>query len=281
MTAPRLFAFLFCAFMLLTSREPPWADAHVVYDTTQGLVDRGELDVHLESGPAWFYARHEGRKYGVFPLGNVVAMVPSYLSYKLLRQISWLPDKPTFALTAHVAPSLMMAGACALLFVILRRRGATRGWATGASLITAFATLCFVYARSPYSEALQALVMMWLVERTLAMGERPTVAGIGWLAVASGVLINSKLVNVLFLPLVAWYVIDRARRNGQLATVWRALPLAIVVFAEFSFVALWHNQLKTGSIWDSGYQIKDGVFSGDLVAGLYGLLLSTGKSAFL
>ena len=32
------------------------------------------------------------------------------------------------------------------------------------------------------------------------MGERPTTAGIGWLAVAAGVLVNSKLVNVLFLP---------------------------------------------------------------------------------
>ena len=83
-------------------------------------------------------------------------------------------------------------------------------------MILAFSTLIFIYARSPYSEALQTLVLMWLVERTLAMGERPTTAGIGWLAVAAGVLVNSKLVNVLFLPFVAWYVIDRAHRRGDL-----------------------------------------------------------------
>ena len=281
MSAPRLFVFLFFAFMLLTSREPPWADAHVVYDTTQGLVDHGALDVHLESGPPWFYAHRDGKKYGVFPLGNVIAMVPSYLSYKILSKVSSLPDKPTFALASHVAPSLMMAAACALFFVIARRRGATRAWATGGTLITAFATICFVYARSPYAEALQALSIMWLVERTLAMGERPSTAGIGWLAVAAGVLVNAKLVNVLFLPFVAWYVIDRAQRRGELSRVWRALPLALLVFAELMAVALWHNQMKTGSIWNSGYQIRDGVFSGDLIAGLYGLLLSTGKSAFL
>lgn len=280
MTAPRIFAFLFFAFMLVTSREPPWADAHVVYDTTQNFVDRGELDVHLESGPPWFYAHRNGRKYGVFPLGNVIAMVPSYLAYKALSKISWLPDKPTFALAAHVAPSLMMAAACALFFVVARRRGATRGWATGGAMICAFATLLFIYGRSPYSESLQTLVLMWLVERTLAMGERPTTAGIGWLAVAAGVLVNSKLVNVLFLPFVAWYVIDRAYRRGQLDRIWRALPLALVVFGEFMAVALWHNHLKTGSIWNSGYQIRNGVFSGDLFAGLYGLLLSTGKGAF-
>src|SRR4051812_32755124 len=210
MTAPRVFLFLFCAFMLLTSREPPWADAHVVYDTTENFVDNASLDVRLESGPPWFYVHRAGKKYGVFPLGNVIAMVPSYVAYKLLAKIPQLPDKPTFALAAHVAPSLMMAAACALFFLVARRRGLTRGWATGATMILAFSTLIFVYARSPYSEALQTLVLMWLVERTLAMGERPTTAGIGWLAVAAGVLVNSKLVNVLFLPFVAWYVIDRA-----------------------------------------------------------------------
>lgn len=282
MTAPRIFLFLFCAFMLVTSREPPWADAHVVYDTTENFVDHAALDVRLESGPPWFYAHRNGKKYGVFPLGNVIAMVPSYLSYKLATKLfESLPDKPTFALAAHVAPSLMMAAACALFFVIARRRGLSRGWATGATMIVAFATFIFVYARSPYSEALQTLVLMWLVERTLAMGERPTTAGIGWLAVAAGVLVNSKLVNVLFLPFCAWYVIDRAYRRGQLDRIWRALPLAVVVFGEFSALLLWHNHMKTGSLFDSGYQIKNGVFSGDLFAGLYGLLLSTGKSAFL
>ena len=46
-------------------------------------------------------------------------------------------------------------------------------------------------------------------------------------------------------------------------------------------VVLWHNHMKTGTLFDSGYQIKNGVFSGDLFAGLYGLFFSTGKSAFL
>jgi hypothetical protein len=282
MTATRIFVFLFCAFMLLTSREPPWADAHVVYDTTENFVEHAALDVRLESGPPWFYAHRNGKKYGVFPLGNVIAMVPSYVTYKLVTKLfKKLPDKPTYALAAHVAPSLMMAAACALFFLVARRRGLSRGWATGATMIVAFATLTFVYARSPYSEALQTLVLMWLVERTLLMGERPTTAGIGWLAVAAGVLVNSKLVNVLFLPFVVWYVVDRAYRRGQLDRIWRALPLAVLVFGEFSALLLWHNHMKTGSLFDSGYQIKNGVFSGDLIAGLYGFLLSTGKSAFL
>jgi hypothetical protein len=277
----RLFAFFFFAFMLLTSREPPWADAHVVYDTTQALVDRGGLDVHTEGGHPWFYAFRGGRKYGVFPLGNVVAMVPSYLTYKAaMRFFPKLPDKPTFALAAHVAPSLMMAASCVLFFHLCRRRGASTRWALAATLAMGFTTICFVYARSTYSEALQTLLMLWVVERTLAQGERMTVAGMGWLAMACGTLINAKLVNVLFLPLVAIYVVDRAARRRELGRVWSTLPLALVVFGELAAVALWHNWIKTGSIWDSGYQMKGGLFSGDLLAGAYGLLFSSGKGIF-
>ena len=277
----RIFVFFALVFLACTSREPPWADAHVTYDTTQALVDRWSLDVHTEGGPPWFYAHREGRKYGVFPLGNVVAMIPSYLAYKVMHQIESVPERAIYAFTSHVSPALLMAGAMALLFHLLRKRGASLRWALLGTGATGLCTFCFIYARAPYSEALQTLLLLWLVERTLDQGEGVTPAGLGWLAMAGGLLLNSKLVYVLLLPFVAAYVIDRRRRAGDLDRLWRALPLAMLVFAELVAVALWHNHLKTGSLLDSGYQIKDGVFSGDLLAGLYGFFLSSGKSVFL
>jgi hypothetical protein len=307
----RLFLFLSLAFLLSTSREPPWADAHVTYDTSQALVDRFELDVHLEAGPPWFYAHHDGKKYGVFPLGNVVAMAPSYLFYKVIRTLQghpWsdgptgaprvfvpgkkpappelLPDRAVFAFASHLSPALMMAAACMLFFQILRRRvgnlpplGA-RKWALFGTLTLAFGTFVFIYARSPYSEALQTLAMTWMIERTLDQAESPTVGGLAWLAIAAGLLCNSKLVYVLVLPLVAAYLIYCWRRDGKLGAAFRRTPLALFAFAELAALALWHNRLKTGSWWDSGYTIKDGVFSGDLFSGIYGFLLSPGKGWF-
>jgi hypothetical protein len=302
----RLFLFLTLAFLLATSREPPWADAHVTYDTSQALVDRFELNVHLEAGPPWFYAHHDGKKYGVFPLGNVVAMAPSYVFYKLIRMVqghSWadgptgapkppvfppgkpeppelLPDRAVFAFACHLSPALMMAGACVLFFHLLRRRTSDR-WALFGTLMLAFGTFVFIYARSPYSEALQTLAMMWLLERTLSQAESPTLNGLTWMGIAAGVLCNSKLVYVLLLPLCVGYLVYEWRRAGILSRALLRTPLAVFAFAEFAFLAVWHNRLKTGSWLDSGYQIKDGIFSGDLVAGLYGFLLSPGKSWFL
>jgi hypothetical protein len=279
--AGRVFLFFSLAFLLTTSREPPWADAHVVYDTTENLVDNFQLDVRLTGGSPWFYAVRDGRRYGVFPLGNVIAMVPSYLVEKSLRWIPWLPSKPLSAFCAHISPALLMAGACALLFTLLRRRGMTPGWSFGGAAIFGFATLGFIYARVPYSEALQTIALLWLVERTFAQGESPTVAGLAWLGVSAGVLINSKLVYALVLPFVVAYLVAAWRRQGLLRRGLFSSLLGVFAFAQFVAVALWHNRIKTGSFWTSGYQIPEGIFSGDLGAGVYGFLFSTGKSVFL
>ncbi|MCS6912381.1 MAG: hypothetical protein RMK29_07890 [Myxococcales bacterium] len=285
--AARLYVLLACTFLLLTSREPPWADAHVVYDTTQALIHRGALDVTLPGPPQFFVHRH-GRKYGVFPLGNVIAMVPSYLAFLALRHVPGLPQGPLFALTSHLSPALLMAAACLLFFHLCRRRGASPGWAALLAVTLGLCTLCFSYARVAYSEALQTVAMLLVVERTLVAAERPTPRVMAGLGAAAGVLLTSKLVYALLLPVPVLYLAERhilqPRRQGQRPD-WPGLvagsAVGLLCFAPFAAVTLWHNWLKTGSVLDSGYRIQDGIFSGDLLPALYGYTLSTGKSMFL
>jgi hypothetical protein len=276
----RLFVLLSLLFMLSTSREPPWADSHVVYDTTCALVDQHTLEVHPAGGRPWWYTLNDGRYYGVFPLGNVLAMVPSYLAYKALRPIAALPDRPLFAFLCHLSPSLLMAAACALFFLLCRRQGTSRRASIAATLALAFGTLVFIYARSPYAEALQTAALVWLVERTLAQAERPTRSGMAWLALAAGTLVNAKLVYVLVLPAAAAYLVYERRR--ELRAFARTLPLAAAVFIATMLVLLWHNRIKTGSPWQSGYHdMGAGIFGGDALTGLWGFTLSPGKSLFL
>ena len=284
----RLFLLLAALFLLLTSREPPWADAHVVYDTTESFVEHHDFQVRLEGGPPWFYVRPNGAtkgpKYGVFPLGNVLAMVPSYLTYKALRAIPGVPDRPLYATACHVSPALLMAAACLLFYRMARRRLTPdrRGerWAVGLTLMLATSTIVFIYARSAYAEALQTFALTWLVERTLAAGRKPTVGALGWVGVAAGVLINAKLVFVLVLPLCAAYLVWVRLPHGDAGKVVLRAWLGLVELGAFVALALWHNHMKTGSLLDSGYQMRGGLFSGDLIPGVYGFLLSSGKGVF-
>lgn len=291
--ALRLFLVLACTFLLFTSREPPWADAHVVYDTTQALVDHHELNVHLE-GPPQFFTYRLGKKYGAFPLGNVVAMVPSYLAFKSLHRLHLFPDAPLFALCSHLSPALLLAAASAVFYGLSRRRGASPRLAALLTLGLGFSTLCFCYARSSYAEALQTLLLILVVHSTLRASEAPArkLPALEFLLLGlyAGALLNSKLVNALLLPPVpiylVWSRLARARGEGRPAMgavlgLIGPFLLALVGFVPLVALALWHNWLKTGSPWSAGYQIPNGVFSGDLLPALYGFLLSPGRSVFL
>lgn len=284
----RLYLLFVALFLLLTSREPPWADAHVVYDTTESFVDHHDFAVRMEGGPPWFYARpHKalsGPKYGVFPLGNVLAMVPSYLAYKALRVIPGVPDRPLNAMICHLSPALLMAAALLLFYRMVRRRLtpdlAGERWAVGLTLALGTTTILFIYARSAYAEALQTFALTWLVERSLTCARKPTVTSLGWLGVAAGILVSAKLVFVLVLPIVALYLVWARRREGDAAKLVLRSWLAVLELSAFVGLALWHNHMKTGSILDSGYTMKGGLFSGDVLPAVYGFLLSPGKGVF-
>jgi len=284
----RLFLLLASLFLLLTSREPPWADAHVVYDTTESFVEHHDFAVRLEGGPPWFYVRPNGAKtgpkFGVFPLGNVLAMVPSYLAYKALRVIPGVPDRPLYATMCHLSPALLMAGACLLFYRLARRRLSSHRdgerWAVSMTLMLATSTILFIYARSAYAEALQTFALTWLVERTLAAARKPTTLALGWVGVAAGVLISAKLVFILVLPLVAAYLVWVRVPYGDAKKLVLRSWLAVLEFSGFVALALWHNHMKTGSWLDSGYQMRGGLFSGDVIAAVHGFLLSPGKGMF-
>lgn len=288
--ALRLFLFLSCLFLLTTSREQPWADAHVVYDTTQALVNHGRLDVTLD-GPPWFFSYNQGKKYGAFPLGNVLAMVPSYVSFQLLLRTRLFAPHPLFCFTSHLSPALLMAGAGVLLYRLARRRGASERMAALLAVAMSVATICFCYARSSYGEALQTFLLLWFVERTLRAGERYSIPVAATLGLAAGCLFNSKLVYALVLPLaplfIAWRFHETRERPASerpaptvQALILRGLVSLAAALPLFG-LALVHNYIKTGSPWRTGYQIQSGVFSGDLLPALYGYVFSTGKSVFL
>lgn len=278
----RLFAVLACAYLLGASREQPWGDANVVYSTAMSLVEQGRLDVQL-GGPPQFYALRAGKKYGVFPLGNVVAHVPSYLAFKVVHLLPHGPaiDPLLSRLCSHLSAALMMAGVLVLLLGMLEREGASPATALWLALMGGGATILAVYARVPYGEAAQTLALTWTVERAFAVAERPTARGGLWLGLACGALLSTKLVYALCLPVVPLYVALHNWRYPRLRPALSAVLASGVTLLPLVALALWHNHLKTGSWLDSGYRIPGGVFSGDAYAALFGFFLSTGKSVFL
>ena len=59
--ARRVAALLFFVFFLLMSREPPWGDARITFETARSLLERGALDISIDA-PSYFFTVHAGKK---------------------------------------------------------------------------------------------------------------------------------------------------------------------------------------------------------------------------
>lgn len=312
--ARRVAALLFFVFFLLMSREPPWGDARITFETARSLLDRGALDISIDA-PSYFFTVHAGKKYGFASLGNVLASLPSLLVFRGLSKLSSQPQPALYALCCHLSSAALMAMTAGLFFRLCRRRGAPPKLSLLLSLGLGLSTICFCYARSPYSESLQTLALLWLVERTLtqAQPQRMTPLGMAGLGAAAGVVLNAKLVYAAVLPICAIPVVWSLLRATQarppssvsnasaasdagtaaspgdgpvapqpslpLSRVLLGLSTALLAFLPFVGLVMWHNVVKTGSPFRTGYW--GDLFSGQLWPALYGYTLSSGQSIFL
>lgn len=297
--ARRVAALLFFLFFLLMSREPPWGDARITFETARALLDRGSLDLQIDA-PSYFFTVYAGKKYGFATLGNVLASLPSLLLYRALSALSSQPLPALYALCSHVSAALLMALTCGLFFGLCRSRGARPRLALLLSLGLGLSTICFCYARSPYSESLQTFALLWLIERALkqAQPEQMTLPGMASLGAAAGIVLNAKLVYAAVLPLpalyVAWFLLRATRPSTPsnagaadaaspspltLTRVAAGLGVALLAFLPFVALVMWHNFVKTGSPFRTGYW--GDLFSGQLWPALYGYTLSSGQSIFL
>jgi hypothetical protein len=275
----RLFCFLTCLYLLIGTREPPWADARVMHEAAVSLVDRHRLDIDLDA-PAFFFSFYQGKKYSLYPMGNTLAIIPARLLYKVLERIPHAPATHLAILTSHLASTVAAALACMLFLGLLRRDGVGDRTALIASLALGTMTILVIYARVAYSEALQSCLFIWIVNLVFKLEQAPTRGTAALAGFAAGWLITTKAVNVFAVGVILLYLVWRFWRQRQ--DLVRVVVCSALAFLPWAILTLVINRLKTGSFFDTGYTKAGGVgvFSGPIYPAIYGYLFSPGKSIF-
>ncbi len=140
------------------------------------------------------------------------------------------------------------------------------------------ATSIWVYARVPYSEIVQAgcfLAFFSALVETARQPARRTFFGLGlW----TGILVNSKTIYVVCIPgavaLLIWRLRGRATRREASAALLGLLPGALALAV--------YNWMRWGSPFATGYEsVTHGFWQENLLSGLWGQLLSPGRSVFV
>jgi hypothetical protein len=269
---------LFFAYLLSTSRERPWSDATPIWQVAENLVLHGEVSISTAWPPAQPRGR-DGKIYATAPLIQSLVHVPGVLLHQAIIAVAPMAAGLYWPLTSHLAPAALGALACVLFFLICRRLAL--GWTAAAlgALALALGTTVWVYARSPYSEILQAACFIGLFGQLLETTHRPGYRSGVALGVWAGLLINAKLVYVVSLPGALVFLVWHLRRDWR--TVGRVVGGAAAGMIPLIALILVYNHLRWGSALETGYGPRESAPTERLLLGLWGQLFSPGKSIFL
>jgi hypothetical protein len=274
-----LFMAVFFLYLFSTSREKPWGDATPLWELGDSLANRQSIAIKTR-WPKSLGPGKDGRTYAVAPVLQGVMHAPGAF---LQRQFGL--RFPTYQhifyrLTCHLAPTVLGTLACVLFFGLCRRLR-IGPWPAGlATLGLATATSVWVYARYPYSEALQLCCFTGFFAKVLDVRERPNRINGALLGLWTGLLLHAKLVYVVCLPGLAVVLLLFLWKR------WRALLTVIIaastVFLPLLGIILLYNHARWGSVLSTGYDLSNqaGLRENPLVS-LFGILFSPGKSIFL
>lgn len=262
-----LFALLLALFWALAPAAPPAGQARTIATTALALVDGGTLDVAPfgdgVSLPAT--AVHHGRRRATGSLGAALTLVPATALGRVTARID--PQGRIGRVAASGTAAALAALVAVVFFAMVRKQGVSDGAALAYALALAFTTPLVWSGRVADGTALATLLLLVAVQAArafVAADDRHAALRLG-LALGALVVVEPMLL-LAALVVVAWCGLHRHVRLAVAVALRVALPLA----AGIAVVAL-HR-------WHVGATAEP---MGDLLQGLDGLLLSTGKSLFV
>lgn len=282
-----LFLFALAAFLVLGGGRIASSDGNTMFALTESLL-RGRLDIPAGNGKMG----RGGQLYAKADPGQAVVAMPLVVLGRTTARL--LPDGPYRRYWPKVVASTLNAVVGAAVLVLFFRTVRSLGYsprvALGMSLALGFTTSFLPYTKSFLREPLLALALLGafydLRQHALRQGHTedreqdaarplppfPLRAGL-WLG--AGMVVKATLgLNLLIL---AGYLAATTLPGGRRRAL---VGLAIGPLLAIAMLAL-YNYARFGHPLTTGYDPTVDNFSTPLLVGLYGQLLSSGKSIFL
>jgi hypothetical protein len=289
----RVAVLVFAAFqlfyMLITSGRVRTPDEYATLYTAESLILNGSTAVPQAVRVHNFYGRFDlyGQPQAAYPPGQAILCAPWYAFGKYV--LSRMPGVPlgdqqfVNAFSTCLSSATFSALTIALFFLLLNRIGIPPRTSLFASVLLGLGTPIFAYSAWFFSEPLSAALFMGVA--LLLFGRREQPISMQTAALAGLILGLSTWVrptNVLAVAVFAAAVlVDDKKPTFRVAVVLCAASAMGIL------TLLYRNMALYGSPFVFGYPAmvngtKTGLtFDNSLGVGLYGFLLSPGKSVFI
>lgn len=273
-----LWLFILLLILYLTTLGGQFfiSDGAAMFATTQSLVEYGSWTVAPNPGLPQVVPGVDGQFYSMYDPGQPLAAVPFYVIGRLL---AGLPGGDVYALTTLVVsllPQIVTALSGFVLYCILKRLFGAENPVLLTTILWATGMLAWPYSKFFFPEAPLTLCLLLAFYALLQADSWRWAALLAGIALGYAFAIRASAL-IYALPLLGFTVIQ-GRTGGYR---WRLRDYALFVagLIPFGLLFLWHNQLRFGSPFTSGYQGQG--FTTPFSVGLFGLLFSPGRSLFI
>ncbi|MGA2979009.1 MAG: hypothetical protein ABSD76_05415 [Terriglobales bacterium] len=284
-----LFATFQFLYLLTSTGRVRTPDEYNTLYTTESLVLRGSTAVPQAVQLHNFYGRYDlhGQPRAAYPPGQALLCAPWYaLGQYLMVRLPGVPADDTdlvVAFSSTLSSATFSALTVTLFFLLLTGTGIPARAALFAAAMVGLGTPIFAYSGWLFSEPISAAVFVGVALLLFGRGHDPITlrtASIAGLVLGLGTIVRPT--NVLAIPAFTVAVLVR---DGKPAL--RAAFLMCAASAVGVAILLTYNTLLFGGPFEFGYPATAegakalNTFDTPLVKGLYGFLLSPGKSFFV
>jgi hypothetical protein len=221
--------------------------------TAESIVSHGRLDVP-DHQAGYTIPGVGGKSYSKFGIGLALYFTPFVaMAHGVAAVTGWPePDLAGFLISFSQIPFALLV---LLLFARqLRRFNVSPPGVLLLTLALGLGTLCWHYAVCDLSEEMQAALLLAAYGSVIRPGRRSALTA----GTAMALLVLVKLVHVTLLPLFMAYLLTPLDEPFRARVTRSALFLGPV--AVIGFGIAWLNQIRFGSLFESGYGAEASLF---------------------
>lgn len=300
-----LLAFLVSLYLTTSGGHTSSNDEELMYLVTAGLVEHGspalppdesELLACAVLGPCGASKGADGNYYATYGILQSALAIPLYVAGDRLAQL-FDPRYHDFITRAAVTTLSAVAtvAAAAVVALIAGELGASARGATTLGVLYGVATIAWPYAKYFWSEPLATALLATAVLFAIRGSSRDSPGQWALAGLAAGLAGATRAAMLASIPALALYLLMGSLRNGGRHSAPGAFFRQNAAFAAGLLIPLViigsYNALRYDSVLDTGHGLVSGAAAvsalagredgGNGLIGLYGVLLSPGKSILL
>ncbi len=289
-----LFLFFTSFYYLTNAGDSKWGDETYMIMVARKMVTERQIgfpENEIASIDFWDHFASkgpDGRYYMKWGLGQSLVEVPFLALHRLIHgakePTDGLRDRTRFYLTEFaflmLSPSVISALGCVLFYLLALRLGFSRKVSVLLTLVYGLATMVWPYSKSFMSETTLNVAILGGVYGALRYVQEKARLWLFLSGACLGFAVLTKITALVVIPVIVVYTAASLKSKKSLLHL---LFYFVPPLAAFFGLQAWHNLVRYGNVWELGYRAGSDAlgFSTPLLVGLWGLILSPGKSFIL